>query len=299
MASPLGRRAFLGLSGLGLVGAAVPTAVLAACSSGGGGGGSDLVALPNDWEFLSGRPYRLGVLLASQKHNGAPVTMNSPVTVRVAAPGGGYGPPIPLEIHGAGPEPTYAQTMYTFPAPGNYTLEVAFKGQKTTSPIQVITPAQSSTPVVGAQLPSVPTPTVTAPAGVNPICTQQPPCPFHATSLDAALAAHRPVVLQFATPAFCQSKFCGPVLLNLQAAAKPWGSRVTFIHCEIYRDDHGPTNAPDGNLAPAVAAYNLQHEPMLYLADTRGVVVDRIDNLYDQVEARSALTRAFGAGTLS
>jgi len=220
--------------------------------------------------------------------------MDSPVTVRVAPEGGPFGPVIPLRIHSAGPEPTYAQTTYTFPKPGSYTLEVRFKGQTTTSPVQVIDPSQSANPVVGSKMISVPTPTVAAPRGVNPVCTQQPACPFHTTSLDAALAAHRPVALQFATPAFCQSKFCGPVLLNLQAVAKAWQARVTFIHCEIYRDDRGPTSAADGNLTAAVQAYNLQHEPMLYLADARGIVVDRIDNLYDQGEARSALTAAFG-----
>jgi hypothetical protein len=289
VAAPLARRSFLGLvaGGAGVVAASV---VLGAC---GGSGGMALVALPNDWEFLSGRPYRLGVLLADNNRQGALVKMDSPVSLRVGAPGGRLGPPIPLQIHAAGPEPTYAQTTYAFPKPGDYTLEVQFKGRRATSPIQVIEPSQSPTPTVGAKLLSTPTPTATKTLGVNPYCTQQPPCPFHAISLDDALRQRRPIALQFATPALCQSKYCGPVLENLQTAAKGRAG-VTFIHCEIYNNLQGATDGPGGNLTPPVIAYNLQHEPQLYLAGAGGTIVDRIDNLYDVGEARSALTRAFG-----
>jgi hypothetical protein len=96
------------------------------------------------------------------------------------------------------------------------------------------------------------------------------------------------VALQFATPALCQSKFCGPVLSNLVAVSGPWRNRVTFIHSEIYTDLSGQTGTK------AVQAWGLQHEPMLYLGNAQGLIVARVDNLYDQVEARTVLTAAYG-----
>jgi hypothetical protein len=281
----LSRRSFLAGAA-----ATVGTVVVAACS---GGGGLDLVAVPNDWEFLSGSPYRVAVLLADNNGTGAPVAMTAPVMLRIATETGPWGPPIDMAIHTDGPEPNYALTTYRFPSPGNYRLEVRFKGHTAISPIQVIPPSQSATPVVGSKMISVATPTVTDHRGVNPYCTQIPPCPFHEVSLDVALTQKKPVVLQFATPALCQSKFCGPVLLNLQGVSKPWLDRVTFIHAEIYTNLSGQTTTP------AVQAYNLQHEPMLYLADATGHVVTRIDNLYDRTEVAAALAAAYGAGASS
>jgi hypothetical protein len=40
---------------------------------------------------------------------------------------------------------------------------------------------------------------------------------------------------------------------------------------------------------PAVLAYHLQSEPMLFVADARGMVKTRIDGLYGHGEAAQAL----------
>jgi hypothetical protein len=274
------RRSFLGVAAAGAA-----TVVIGACSS---SRGMDLVVVPNDWDFFAGRPYRLSILLADNKASGAPVTIDAPLTLRVGPQHGPLGPAMRMAVHTDGPEPNYAVTTYTFPAPGWYTLQARFRGHTASTPVQVIAPAQSETPVVGAPMRSVPTPTVADHRGVNPYCTQTPPCPFHEVSLDVALARRQPVALQFATPALCQSKFCGPVLLNLEAVAGGWARRVTFIHCEIYTDLTGATSTRP------VQVWGLQHEPMLYLGSADGVIVGRIDNLYDRAEARSALTAAFG-----
>ena len=285
MATRLDRRSALRLALGGAALAAAP-GFLDAC---GGGSHSELVLLPNDWEFFSGMPYRLSFFVADNANNAAPVALDSALTLRIAPQGGAFGPPVDTVIHTNGPEPNYALATYTFPAPGTYNVRATFKGRTLALPLPVTAASASATPTVGQNMVSVPTPTTTDARGVKPICTEQPQCPFHAVSLDAALSAGKPVALQFATPALCQSKFCGPVLSNLVAASGPWRDRVTFIHSEIYTDLTGQTSTP------AVTAWKLQHEPMLYLGDAGGKIVARIDNLYDQDEARAALTAAYGA----
>jgi hypothetical protein len=275
------RRAFFGLAA-----GAATTVVLGACS--GGSSKQQLVLLPNDWDFFAGMPYRLAFFVADNANNAAPVALDSPLTVRIGPQGGPLGPSMATTIHSDGPEPNYALTSYTFTTPGNYQVEASFKGKKLTLPLSVTPPNASATPTIGQRMIPVATPTTANHEGVNPICTAQPPCPFHAVSLDAALAAHQPVALQFATPALCQSKFCGPVLSNLVAVSGPWRDRVTFIHAEIYTDLSGQTGTK------AVQAWGLQHEPMLYLGNAAGTIVARVDNLYDQVEARAVLTAAYG-----
>jgi len=104
-------------------------------------------------------------------------------------------------------------------------------------------------------------------------------------SLDHALAEHRMVALQFAAPALCLSRQCGPVLEDLVAVHAPFADRVTFIHCEIF------TDLSAEHSAPPVLAYHLEQDLILFLTGADGVVRERLDNLYDKAEVAAALTR--------
>ena len=274
------RRAFLGLLGGG-------AAMAAGCAKQSNPPQGELVLIPNDWDFFSGSDYRLSVLLASNANNGAPLPLTAPVTLRVGAEHQPLGPPIKTVIHSEGNSVSYALATHRFDAPGTYNIEASYRSRRVSLPISVTDPASSATPVSGGKLIRTATPTAAKPLGVKPVCTAQPACPFHQVSLDAAMDAHMPVALLFATPALCQSRFCGPVLDNLVAAHQPYADRVAFIHCEIYTD----LTAQKG--LAAVDAYGLQHEPMLLLADGQGQIKVRIDNLFDRAEARSALQAAF------
>ncbi len=77
-------------------------------------------------------------------------------------------------------------------------------------------------------------PTRCAPA---PTTSNNPaPCSFHQTSLDQVIGKGKPVIAMFATPARCQSRYCGPVLDQLIAVAPEYQDRITPIHVEIYKD---------------------------------------------------------------
>ena len=64
---------------------------------------------------------------------------------------------------------------------------------------------------------------------------------------------------------------------------EPFVDQITFIHCEIYVDLSGQKSTTP------VLSYHLEHEPLLLLAGTDGIVRTRIDNAFDQVEAADAL----------
>jgi hypothetical protein len=134
--------------------------------------------------------------------------------------------------------------------------------------------------VPGDKAPSVDTPTLSSVGGdVAKIATDpKPDKKFYETSISGALAAHKPFVLIFATPKFCQTSTCGPTLDKLKpvAAAHPG---VTFINVEPYRlaDDHGqlqPVLDAGGNLqtVPASDAYGLLSEPYVFIVGGDGVV---------------------------
>ena len=132
---------------------------------------------------------------------------------------------------------------------------------------------------------STPTPTFADSLGLKLLCTRQPQCPWHDVSLDVALAQHRPIALLFATPALCQTATCGPVLDQLLSLKAQFEGKVHFLHSEIYTDMTAAHNVP------AVLAYHLTSEPILFVAGADGVVRTRIDGLFGRGEATAALSQ--------
>ena len=124
------------------------------------------------------------------------------------------------------------------------------------------------------------TPTLADVGGdVSKVSSDPKPVPaFYQTSEDAALAVHKPFVLIFATPKFCQSATCGPTLDKLKpvAAAHP---EMTFINVEPYKLDSStgslqPVLDANNQLIPVAAtdAFKLSSEPYVFVVGADGKV---------------------------
>ena len=197
----------------------------------------------------------------------------------------------PATLHTEGIEDRpYYRSSFRFDAPGQWYLGVQIGEKQGVAPLDVVDPATSKVPVPGKPMIPVQTPTTADNAGVDPICTAEPQCPFHSVSLDAALRAGKPVAAIFSTPAFCQSRVCGPVLDVLVREAQPLADRLQVVHVEVYRSRDVDFGNKD-SLAPAMRAYNLSFEPIVFFAGADGVVRERLDGPFDALEAREALGR--------
>ena len=62
----------------------------------------------------------------------------------------------------------------------------------------------------------------------------------------ADVIGKEPIVLLFATPQFCQSRVCGPVVDVAEQVKQLYGDKAAFIHMEIYND-----NDPNKGVRPA------------------------------------------------
>lgn len=259
---------------------AVP-GILAACS-GTGGEKVELIRFNQDGYMIPGKQ-RLPIGLADTK--GAVITTGpDKLTGRVlGADGKALSATLTATRRSAGlPRPFWLFEM-TVDRPGQYQLEVDTSGGKKAMAFSVTDPKLVNTPKPGDPLLFVDTPTTKNPLGVNPLCTRNPFCPFHAVSLKDAKALGKPIVFIISTPAYCQFAVCGPVLDFVIAEERRLAGKLTVVHSEVYTDD------TKDNLAPTVEAYNVSFEPVLYLADRTGTVVDRWDVLFDQVELGKAL----------
>ena len=121
-------------------------------------------------------------------------------------------------------------------------------------------------------------------SGVEPYCTLSPePCPFHEVTLTEALASGKPVVYVVGTPAHCQTGTCAPGLQFAIAEQQRVGDAAVFVHADVYADDAATT------VAPAVVALHVDYEPIVYLCDAKGVLVDRLDAVWDASELRDRI----------
>lgn len=156
----------------------------------------------------------------------------------------------------------------------------------------------TGTPVpIGGKAPSVKTPTLGDVGGdVAKISSDpKPRASFYQTSVDAALAAHKPFVLIFATPAFCTSGQCGPTLDLIKGVADAEPT-MTFINVEPYKltfsNGHvQPVLDAGGNLQPVEAtnAYGLLSEPWIFVVDRNGTVTASYEAIVGADELKAAI----------
>ncbi|MEZ5273042.1 MAG: hypothetical protein R2694_12180 [Ilumatobacteraceae bacterium] len=150
--------------------------------------------------------------------------------------------------------------------------------------VEIMDPIHVFSPLTGAPLPPFDTPTADDHRGVEPYCSRTPdPCPFHQVTLTDALASGKPVLYMVGTPAHCQTGTCAPGLEFLIEQYQRVGDQIVVVHADVYADDAGTL------IAPAVEALGVEYEPIIYFTDAAGVVVDRLDGVWDRSELAARL----------
>jgi hypothetical protein len=111
---------------------------------------------------------------------------------------------------------------------------------------------------------------------------------LHRQSLAAALANDNPTLLLFATPAYCQTRFCGPVYDMTSEVQPNYAGRVNFVYVEAF------SGLPDPAIkgfqpSPAMTAFGLESEPWLFFIDPDGTIVYRLEGLWTVAEIKRQL----------
>lgn len=216
-----------------------------------------------------GRPFGFGIIDADNE----PLTAASVEVWVVPVSGGEPAGPFATTFHEV---PGQARGIYTaaidiaVAGPTSF-VAVTDDGRAGADTVQVATPDTSQLPAPTHDAIAVPTPTTADPMGMERVCTLTPPCGMHEIGLAQALAEGRPIVLEFATPAYCQTAVCGPSVevLDEVRVSRDWGE-AAFIHVEIYRDA-GQT------IAEPVERWGLPSEPWLFAIGADGIIQDRMD----------------------
>jgi len=190
----------------------------------------------------------------------------------------------------AAPAPPYFTVEAELQPKGVVWAQVTADGRKAVAPINIVDARPGLNP--GQPMPAVRTPSPGDMAGLEQVCTRSAgPCPWHDVSLDQALTQGRPLAVLVATPGFCQTAVCGPVLEVLLRAQPEVGDRVRFVHLEVYATRPTGPDISRTPLSPAVKAFGLVSEPVLFLVGADGMVKERIDGVYGTSEATAALKK--------
>jgi hypothetical protein len=144
-------------------------------------------------------------------------------------------------------------------------------------------------PKVGEKAPLIHTPTRQDVRGnLSKITTRIPPDTQNKVDYADALGKE-PIVLLFATPQFCQSRVCGPVVDVAEQAKHEFGDKAAFIHMEIYNQ-----NDPAKKVRPQVRALHLPSEPWLFTIDRKGIVKDTVEGAFGLKLMHEAVEKAIG-----
>ncbi len=148
---------------------------------------------------------------------------------------------------------------------------------------QVQVKEKSNSPMVGAKAPHSDTPTL-GDAPIGKLTTANPPDrELLRWSVAESLNAHKPFVVTFATPKFCTSRTCGPVVDIVRQVAGEF-PEIRFIHVEIYAG-----NDPQNGENRWVREWNLPSEPWVFLVGADGLVKAKFEGAVSARELRRAV----------
>jgi len=144
-------------------------------------------------------------------------------------------------------------------------------------------------PRPGQMAPRMHTPTADDVGGdLAQITTRIPPDTQNQIDYADALG-REPIVLLFATPQFCESRVCGPVVDVAEQVKQEYGDEAAFIHMEIWKD-----NEPGTQVRPQVRAFHLPTEPWLFTIDRQGGVSTVLEGAFGLEALTAAVKKAVG-----
>ncbi len=138
-------------------------------------------------------------------------------------------------------------------------------------------------------------------ADVNLVSTDpNPERALYQMTVAEALDSGKPLVVMFATPAFCRSQFCGLIVENFKAAWEEFGDRVNFVHIEPFELDEAgglalitsAEGTPDIVPVAAVLEWKIQTEPWVFVVDGAGRISSRFEGTASAEELIEAIELA-------
>jgi len=187
-----------------------------------------------------------------------------------------------------GPNPVFVAHL-RIRRQGRYWIVAAPTGSRVRGLGTLDVQATSQSPAVGAKAPPSRTPTIASTHGdFAKLTTRTPPDKsLLRYSVAGSLAAHNPFVVVFATPKFCTSRTCGPVVDVVDAVRRRFRhTDVRFIHVEVYK-----RNNPALGVNAFMRQWRLPGEPWTFLVGADGRIKAKLAGPVSVSELAAAVRR--------
>ena len=207
----------------------------------------------------------------------------APTTARLGRPSQGIG--------------VYAASGVTIPTAGFWIMHITAKTVKGTKRAETAVQVLAAPRVidVGQDAPKTVNPVIGTPgvkAGeLDSLGEPIFDAPLHHVVIADALTAKRPLVVVVSTPAFCQSRFCGPIttsINDLAVAAAARKSDTAFVHLEVWADYAAQKVNPSA-LQWIASDGGDANEPWVFFVGRDGKVAKRFDNVATPSDLKAAL----------
>jgi len=112
-------------------------------------------------------------------------------------------------------------------------------------------------------------------------------------SIAEALERERPLLIVFASPAFCTNAVCGPQVEVASELQEVYGDKVDFVHIDLYTNPHEiQGNLDAAQLTPLLDEWGLSSQEWTFIVDSEGIVTHRFENFAPKPELIVALDQA-------
>jgi hypothetical protein len=178
-------------------------------------------------------------------------------------------------------------TRLTFTRPGPWGIELQARddnGSSATARLTVTVATAPQTPALGTPAPQSRNLVASDVRDLREIDTsQKPDARLHQVRIVDAIAQRRPQLIVFATPQFCTSRMCGPVVDIVRQLLPQYSKRVAFTHQEIWQD------FASKRVFPTVEEWRLISEPWIFVVDRQGIIRAKFEGLVTKRELEQAL----------
>ena len=193
-----------------------------------------------------------------------------------------------LHVHDAATEVRGVYVAHlTFTRSGKWGVELVARqpdGSSETARLTVVVRETPTTPAVGSPAPRSRNLIASDVKNLRQISTSERPDPrLHQTRIADAIAMGKPQLIVFATPQFCTSRMCGPVVEIVRTLLPTYGKRMVFTHQEIWQD------FATKKVFSTIEEWRLESEPWIFIVDGQGMIRSRFERLVTARELETAL----------
>ena len=113
-------------------------------------------------------------------------------------------------------------------------------------------------------------------------------------TLAEAIKRNRPVIVVFASPAFCVNAVCGPQVETLSLLADKFSIKADFVHVDLYEyPEKVQGDLSAAIISQAVREWRLPSNEWTFIIDEHGVIIERFQGFVTFDELETELIKLF------